>query len=543
MPDDPELIRRLEAAAGKLGTVEAALRLAGDASTRVYYRVSYAERLEPQPNGDCRHRLNAQPRVSQVPSHDAGNPDVAPGSKPPEATKPKFGSQFPKESSQYDKKTRIGSTERLEPQPNGDCRHRLNAQPRVSQVPSHDAGNPDVAPGSKPPEATKPKFGSQFPKESSQYDKKTRIGSTERLEPQPNGDCRHRLNAQPRVSQVPSHDAGNPDVAPGSKSPGATKPRFGSQFPKESSQYEKNARICSTDHSTAIVMIQPDPGMGQEDSFLDVQRFLADLALPVPAVYLHDPREGVVILQDLGDDLLETVVEHCDAVRLAGLYHDAVDVLVSMRGKTAGLDSGSIAFTLAFDEEKLMQELHFFTTHFVQGLCKLDPSRSACTSLDEFFLTISRLLAREPRVFTHRDYHARNLLFHQGRLVMIDFQDARMGPAQYDLASLLRDSYVTLPEHLVSELIHHYVAETREPSQERFRYIFDVMSLQRNIKALGTFGYQLSTRGSNRYASSIPRTARYIAENISRYPEFSRYRSCVEDFICGPALSLEAPAQ
>jgi hypothetical protein len=68
------------------------------------------------------------------------------------------------------------------------------------------------------------------------------------------------------------------------------------------------------------------------------------------------------------------------------------------------------------------------------------------------------------------------------------------------------------------------------------------MSLQRNIKALGTFGYQLSARGTNRYASSIPRTGRYIVENISRYPEFSQYRSCVEDFISSPALSLEPPA-
>ena len=76
---------------------------------------------------------------------------------------------------------------------------------------------------------------------------------------------------------------------------------------------------------------------------------------------------------------------------------------------------------------------------------------------------------------------------------MIDFQDARMGPAQYDLASLLRDSYVTLPEDLVDTLVDYYAEATGNTSQEsmqRFRYIFDVMSLQRNIKALGTFGYQ-----------------------------------------------------
>lgn len=298
-------------------------------------------------------------------------------------------------------------------------------------------------------------------------------------------------------------------------------------------------RVFYTDRESAIVMIQPAPGAGLEDSFLDVQRFLRDLALPVPDVYLHDPREGVVILQDLGNDLLEKVVDRCDAERLEEIYRDAVDLLVTMRRKTAGLTAGSVAFSLAFDEEKLMQELRFFVTHFVEGLCKTYLPGSARNCLEEFFLTISRFLAAEPRVFTHRDYHARNLLVHQGRLVMIDFQDARMGPAQYDLASLLRDSYVTLPESLVGELIRRYAAETHEPGEERFRYVFDVMCLQRNIKALGTFGFQLSSRGSDRYASSIPRTGRYIAENIARYEEFACYRSCVEDFISGPALSMD----
>ena len=298
-------------------------------------------------------------------------------------------------------------------------------------------------------------------------------------------------------------------------------------------------RARCEDDSTVIIMLQPDPGQGQEDSFLDVHRFLHELALPVPEVYFHDPSESVIVLQDLGDELLEDVVDRSEPSRVRHLYEHAVDILVGMRRRTDGLRSGCGAFHLAFDEEKLMQEFHFFMTHFVKGLCNTVPSHSAHAALEEFFTTVSRFLAAEPRVFTHRDYHARNLILHQDRLVMIDFQDARMGPAQYDLASLLRDSYVTLPEDLFSELVRSYASETGESSQERFRYVFDFMSLQRNIKALGTFGYQLSVRGADRYATSIPRTGAYVARNIAEYPELARFRSVVEDLISGPAVERE----
>jgi aminoglycoside/choline kinase family phosphotransferase len=299
-------------------------------------------------------------------------------------------------------------------------------------------------------------------------------------------------------------------------------------------------RARYADGSTAIIMLQPDPGQGQEESFLDVQRFLDNLSLPVPRIYFHDHQEGVVVLEDLGDDLLETAVQRCDHSGLRALYKKTVDLLLSMRRKTKGLDSGSVAFSLAFDEEKLMQEFLFFLTHFVKGLHGTHLSRKTEATLEEFFAKVSRILAAEPRIFTHRDYHSRNLVHHQGRLVMIDFQDARMGPVQYDLASVLRDSYVTVPEELVSDLLHYYAAESEESDEERFRYIFDVMSLQRNIKALGTFGYQLSVRGSDRYTSSIPRTGQYVNRNIAKYPEFARYRPAVEDLISGPAMDFPA---
>ena len=297
-------------------------------------------------------------------------------------------------------------------------------------------------------------------------------------------------------------------------------------------------RVFYRNASSAVVMAYQDAGPGDDDIFLEIQRFLSNLGLPVPAVYARHAEEAIVVLEDLGDDLLETVAQRSDETQVAELYKQAVDLLLTMRQATMNLNSGCRAFQLAFDEEKLMQEMAFFMVHFVRGLCRNEPPSSALADLNRFFTKICATLASEPRIFTHRDYHARNLIVHRGRLMMIDFQDARMGPAQYDLASLLRDSYVTLPEGLVDDLVDYYAEAAGNKSQEsrqRFRYIFDVMSLQRNIKALGTFGYQASTRGERRYLQSVSRTGGYIARNIAKYKEFASLRSVVEDVMCSPA--------
>ncbi|MEW6350498.1 MAG: phosphotransferase [Thermodesulfobacteriota bacterium] len=303
------------------------------------------------------------------------------------------------------------------------------------------------------------------------------------------------------------------------------------------------ARMHYANGRTEIVSVAPKPG--DQSVFLEVQGFLAGLGLPVPGLIQSDQTKTIVVQEDLGDDLLEYALRGATESELAGLYQQAVDLLVELRKATDGLDTGCGSFDLAFDEEKLMWEMEFFLTHFVGGLSKSDPTGEATETLRRLFRVMCAMLAAEPRVFAHRDYHARNLIVHNGRLRMIDFQDARMGPAQYDLASLLRDSYVTVPEPLVDSLIRRYFEAATHPrneSFERFRYVFDVMSLQRNIKALGTFGYQASVRGSTRYLSAIPRTAGHITRNMARLDDFSDFRWAVEDCICTPAFRISTPA-
>jgi len=126
-------------------------------------------------------------------------------------------------------------------------------------------------------------------------------------------------------------------------------------------------------------------------------------------------------------------------------------------------------------------------------------------------------------VLCHRDYHSRNLMLHEGRLHWIDFQDARMGPAAYDLASLLRDAYVDVPSELRDEMAEEFrqKAVPGEP-REVFRRRFDLTSVQRNLKALGTFGYMATVRSNPVYLPYIPRTLAHARRNLSRYPQLER---------------------
>jgi aminoglycoside/choline kinase family phosphotransferase len=147
--------------------------------------------------------------------------------------------------------------------------------------------------------------------------------------------------------------------------------------------------------------------------------------------------------------------------------------------------------------------------------------------------------AARPR---HRDYHSRNLMPHEGQLYIIDFQDARMGPDTYDMVSLLRDSYVDLSEEVVDDLIAYFLAlkgrkgTHADPTgatayQGDVRRRFDLMALQRNLKALGTFGYQTAARQNPVYIQYMPRTLRYVRANLARYPRFGRLRELLAQHV------------
>jgi len=256
--------------------------------------------------------------------------------------------------------------------------------------------------------------------------------------------------------------------------------------------------------------------------FVNVATLMARMPVPIPAVLGHADDLGVLALQDLGDVTLQAHLGAASPAQHAALYRQAVALIATLQRRGAELASPEfLPYGIAFDVEKLTWELEFFTKHFLEAYRGITLADGARAALRAEFAGIVEELAAEPRVLCHRDYHSRNLMLHEGELYMIDFQDARMGPDTYDLVSLLRDSYVDLTDQTVDELIAYFLALKGTPDDPDFRRRFDVMALQRNLKALGTFGYQTTARRNPVYIQYIPRTLRYVRRNLA-LPRFAR---------------------
>ena len=271
--------------------------------------------------------------------------------------------------------------------------------------------------------------------------------------------------------------------------------------------------------------------------FVAVSRLMREIPLPVPALLHHSNALGIIAQQDLGDVTLQAHLGAATADEHAALYRQAVLLIARLQHRGQELASPQYPpYRVAFDTDKLSWELEFFYKFFIRQYRGASPALEVQQALSEEWSQIVEELADEPRVLCHRDYHSRNLMLHDGSLYIIDFQDARMGPDTYDLASLLRDSYVDLTSSQVDELIAYFVVLTRggDGSAEvttEFRRRFDVMALQRNLKALGTFGYQTVTRGNPVYIQYIPRTLNYVRTNLAKYPRFGRLQELLAGII------------
>jgi aminoglycoside/choline kinase family phosphotransferase len=284
-------------------------------------------------------------------------------------------------------------------------------------------------------------------------------------------------------------------------------------------------RVIFTDGESIVLALHTGPIDFRTLPFANVAELLRQMPVPAPAILGHADAEGLIALQDLGDVTLQAHLGAASAAEHAALYREAVSLIevLQRRGRELASDRYQ-PYRIAFDTEKLTWELEFFTRHFMEAYRGVVLSEAERAALRDEWKGIAEELSSEPRVLCHRDYHSRNLMLCGGSLNIIDFQDARLGPDTYDLASLLRDSYVDLPEREVEDLIAHFLALKGNTDLAGFRCRFDLMALQRNLKALGTFGYQTTTRGNTVYIQYIPRTLRYARTNLQKYPRFARLR-------------------
>ncbi len=279
-------------------------------------------------------------------------------------------------------------------------------------------------------------------------------------------------------------------------------------------------------------------GPPSEEPFVNVQRYLASLGVRVPEIRAFFPPEDalagvpgvVMVLEDLGDDMLETrLLAGDDRERL---YEAAIDQLARLRAAAeARPDPACLAFTRRFDRALYRWELDHFREWLLEAWkgAKLTAAEQAVVDRD--FDRIAAALAAELVGFTHRDYQSRNLMvLPGGEQAVIDFQDALLGPRQYDLVALLRDSYVELPPDLVERMLRRWLERFEEAGGARleyepFRAVFDLLTVQRKLKDAGRFVFIDRVKQNPGFLVSIPASLRYVKEAFGRRPDLAELQA------------------
>ncbi len=279
--------------------------------------------------------------------------------------------------------------------------------------------------------------------------------------------------------------------------------------------FRRYFRVETNDGSRIVMDAPPE----HEDCrpFLDVHRRLQEAGLHVPAVHAADIQQGFLLLEDLGDTPYLQVLNEQTA---AALYGDALGALrqIQLHADSSGLPT--------YDAHRLREEMALFPVWLVDrhlGWAERLPADAWQTLTD---LLVDNAL-QQPVCLVHRDYHSRNLMYLQPPAInpgIIDFQDAVAGPVTYDLVSLLKDCYIRWPRARVLEWVEHYrqaldQAGMATGGPDVFRRWFDLMGVQRHLKAAGIFARLLHRDGKPGYIADIPRTLGYITEIADFYPE------------------------
>jgi aminoglycoside/choline kinase family phosphotransferase len=289
---------------------------------------------------------------------------------------------------------------------------------------------------------------------------------------------------------------------------------------------------------TAIAAVYPEPFDPNFHPYLDVTRLFLESDVPVPEVLEVDALLGVIVQEDLGDRQLRLVYEAASEEECEAYKDQAISMIAQIQAATdRAQERNSIASRLAFDEAKLSWELNFFFEHYFGSLRGETLSHGEAAELKVEMNDIAAELSARPRVLCHRDYHTFNLMVDQkNRLRVLDHQDARMGPASYDLVTLLLDRQLAPPS--LAEVRAHRLfllderrrrgLDTLDPDD--FAREFRLMTVQRGLKAIGTFSYQTAKSGRGAtYAQFIKPTFQIVLQAVEWLGRFPALRKAITE--------------
>lgn len=283
--------------------------------------------------------------------------------------------------------------------------------------------------------------------------------------------------------------------------------------------FRRYFRATLKDRSYVAMDAPPD----KEDCgpFIKIATAMHEVGLHVPEIHAEDHERGFLLLDDLGTrSYLDELNQHT----VDNLYADAIESLLILQGSDI-LDNIDLPL---YDETLLMQEMDIFREWYLGTHLGVELSKQQQADLQRVFEVLTSSALEQPTVCVHRDYHSRNLMVvDEDNPGIIDFQDAVIGPVTYDLVSLLRDCYIEWPQVLVESWAVQFCDELIEigvlgkEARQSFMRWFDLMGVQRHLKASGIFARLNHRDGKPGYLDDIPRTLGYVKNIARRYDELA----------------------
>jgi aminoglycoside/choline kinase family phosphotransferase len=312
--------------------------------------------------------------------------------------------------------------------------------------------------------------------------------------------------------------------------------------------FRRYFRVDTTSGSCIIMDAPPDKE--NCEPFVRIARLMQDAGLYVPRILAWDESQGFMLLDDVGAHTMMEVIHRDDPQANQGLYLRAVDALLALQ------QSSRAGVLPAYDEALLQRELSLFPDWYLAQHRQLNLDSTQRDMLDKTFQTIVQRNLAAPSVYVHRDFMPRNLMMPhdptEKRLGVLDFQDAVYGPITYDIASLMRDAFLSWEEDFVLDVTIRYWERARKLGLMdfdgwhndfgAFYRAVEWMGLQRHLKVAGIFARLTLRDGKPKYLADAPRFIQYIRATASRYVELTpllRFIDKVEGL--EPSMSFAPP--
>ena len=308
--------------------------------------------------------------------------------------------------------------------------------------------------------------------------------------------------------------------------------------PGGSAPVSSTGKALRGDEGASIILVDHGPPPGPEvceaDAFARIGKHLHERGVPVPRIHVYDRPSGLVALEDLGDVHLQDVVRRADdRGEVASHYRAVIDRLVHMAVEGAkGFDLRCTYQTPHYDQELILDgEARYFMEAFVRDYLGRETDFESLRP--DFEALASRALEHPFKGFLHRDFQSRNILVKDGGYFFIDFQGGRLGPLQYDLASLLIDPYVALPQGLQETLLDYYIEKlsgSMAIDRDLFVDGYNCCALNRNLQILGAFAFLSRQKGKTDFEAYIPAALSSLKARLDNLPTGAcpRLRGLVE---------------